>query len=279
MFARLAAALVLVSALAGTATSVDLRPKLDAWSLPARDQGPRGTCSVFAVTQAIEFALARHRDQGTRLSVEFLNWASNEAIGVRADGGFFKDLWTGFERFGICAESDLAYAERFDPDLSPSQAVRKAAAATLDVGPDHRWSMRWIKPWDVTTGLSPSEFDAIVNALDQGVPVCIGMRWPKHVVWQGTELGWAEPDDVFDGHSLLVLGYRQRDKDHPDLLFRVRNSDSHHADIELSERMLRAYVNDALSIEIAKVEPKSPAKEEAGDAAGTSAAPAERRDS
>ncbi len=77
------------------ANSIDLRPALDKWGLGPRIQGKRGTCSVFAVTGALEYAVARKTDHATRLSVEFLNWASNQAIRDTHDGGFFSDLWRG----------------------------------------------------------------------------------------------------------------------------------------------------------------------------------------
>ena len=69
--------------------SVDLRPAFGHWGLPSRAQGVRPTCSVFVVTGAMEYALADKQRHGTRLSVEFLNWASNRAIRKRADGGVF----------------------------------------------------------------------------------------------------------------------------------------------------------------------------------------------
>jgi hypothetical protein len=79
--------------------SVDLRPAFEKWSLDPRVQGKRGTCSAFVVTEAIEYAVAskqahpkgtvpfswnENRDspppgRATRMSVEFLNWASNKA--------------------------------------------------------------------------------------------------------------------------------------------------------------------------------------------------------
>ncbi len=52
---------------------------------------------MLTITQAIEFAVAEKQRRTSRLSVEFLNWASNQAIGDKHDGGFFSDLWKGFE--------------------------------------------------------------------------------------------------------------------------------------------------------------------------------------
>lgn len=227
--------------------AADLRPSLQTWQLGPREQGGRGTCSVFAVTEALEFALARHAPPtdgpATRLSVEFLNWASNDAIGHAADGGFFGDLWKGFEKHGICAESDCPYRDRFDAAPPPPEAVA-AAARIRDLG----WSIHWIKTWDVTTGLSDGEVDGILRTLDEGTPVCAGMRWPKACRWEGARLGWAEPDQVFDGHSVLLVGYRPADAAAPaeGRTFLVRNSSAALPELEIPERYLRAYVNDAV---------------------------------
>lgn len=95
--------------------SVDLRPAFENWALELGSQGGRGTCSVFAVTGALEYALAGLQGRGTRLSAEFLNWASNQTTGEAADGGYFSDLWKGYNAFGICTEADCPYEAVFDP--------------------------------------------------------------------------------------------------------------------------------------------------------------------
>src|SRR5688572_17138164 len=59
--------------------SVDIRPIFTNWGLTTRPQGSRGTCSAFVISGALEYALATQRRAGTPLSVEFLNWASNDA--------------------------------------------------------------------------------------------------------------------------------------------------------------------------------------------------------
>lgn len=53
------------------------------------------------------------------LSVEFLNWASNNATRNTADGGFFLDRWSGFVVHGICAEAALPYRRKYDAGLRP----------------------------------------------------------------------------------------------------------------------------------------------------------------
>lgn len=225
-------------------TDVDLRPKLEGWKLVPRSQGPRGTCSVFAVTQAIEFALAADGEP-TRLSPEFLNWASNDAVGQGADGGFFSDLWKGFEKHGICGESDLPYRDHFDPALVPSAEARTHATAIRDRG----FVMHWIKPWDVTTGLTDEHLAAMQTTLERGMPLCVGLRWPKRERWEGPVLQWAEPGDVFDGHSVLFVGVRRDAKDPKEGVFLVRNTNPAHAEFEMPFAYARAYANDVMWIE------------------------------
>src|SRR5262245_17015137 len=47
--------------------SADLRPQMEKWGLVPRHQGRRNTCSVFATTGIIEYAVSKHNDRGTRL--------------------------------------------------------------------------------------------------------------------------------------------------------------------------------------------------------------------
>src|SRR5688500_11287794 len=75
--------------------AVDLRPEFDAWGLGPCRQGARGTCSVFTVVGALEYAVACRQGRSMRLSVEFLNWAGHRAADRRVDGGFFSELWDG----------------------------------------------------------------------------------------------------------------------------------------------------------------------------------------
>ena len=183
--------------------SADLRPALEKCGLSCRGQGARGTCSVFAMTGAAEYALARRGQGGRRLSVEFLNWASNDVVGRAQDGGFFSDLWRGLEKHGLCPEEAMPYSPAFDPARGPSDEALKAAAGTTA-----GLALHWIKRWNVRTGLTPEQMDSIRQTLDRGWPVCAGMRWPSNERWDGPMLQMAEPADVFDGHSVLLVGYR-----------------------------------------------------------------------
>src|SRR5262245_52603211 len=60
------------------ATSVDLQARFSDSGLQQRHQGARGTCSIFTMVGAMEFAIARSQGHGANLSVDFLNWAANQ---------------------------------------------------------------------------------------------------------------------------------------------------------------------------------------------------------
>lgn len=224
---------------------IDLRPLFDKKGLVTRAQGSRGTCSVFAVAAAMEFALARDDCSSPALSVEFLNWASNAVTREQIDGSFFSDLWKGFESFGVCDESDLPYRDTFDPELKPDPITIERAAARKNAG----LKLHWIKLWDVNTGLTDAEFTEIKRILSQKRPVCGGLRWPKQEQWTEGLLKIAPPEEVFDGHSVLLVGFR----DDPSLpgggVFLIRNSGRGLRDACLSYEYARAYMNDAIWIE------------------------------
>lgn len=161
--------------------SVDLRPQLKSWGLMPRSQGPRNTCSVFATAWALEFAVSKHLGRGTPLSVEYLNWASNVAIGDPTDGGFFHDLLKGFEQYGICLETDMPYQKQFNPKLKPSEKA-------LQKGKEMRGlalQVHWINPWKPKPGLTDDHLHEIKAVLAKGYPVAAG-----------------------SSHSRLLVGYR-----------------------------------------------------------------------
>jgi hypothetical protein len=227
--------------LADDATAVDLRAAFTNWGLTQRFQGARGTCSVFTLTGALEYALARQRGQGAVLSVEFLNWASNAATANSSDGGFFSDLWAGFAAYGICPETDWPYHRSFDPKLQPDTAVLQRAEALRKTG----LRLDWIKPWNVRTGLTDQQFQGLKRVLRQRWPVCGGFRWPRAERWAEGVLQMAPPDRVFDGHSVLLVGYRDESEQAGGGVFLVRNSGGGVHDGALSYEYVRAYMNDA----------------------------------
>ncbi len=220
---------------------IDLRPGFQQWNLPLRSQGHRGTCSVFAMTGAIEYALASHQQAGTVLSVEFLNWASNQAASNTADGGFFADLWKGYERFGICPETNCVYRSDYESNLQPDAAAMSAASVVAQAA----LQLHWIKRWNVTTGLTEKQFLELKRTLLQRWPVCGGFRWPKHVEWQRHVLQMAAAADVFDGHSVLLVGFHDDPAQPGGGVFLIRNSGGGTPEQAMPYEYVRTYMNDA----------------------------------
>ena len=227
------------------ASAIDLRPAFQKWGLPLRTQGNRGTCSVFALTGALEYALASQQQPGTVLSVEFLNWASNQATTNLNDGGFFSDLWTGFEVYGICPETNLPYLKNYDPNLHPEKSVLQRAKAAVNA----QLRLHWIKPWNVNTGLTETQFLEIKRTLSRGWPVCGGFRWPKHEHWQQAVLQMASAAEVFDGHSVLLVGFKDDPAEAGGGVFLIRNSGGGVHDAAMPYEYVRAYLNDAAWVE------------------------------
>ncbi len=225
--------------------STDLRPKFAGFGLTPRVQGGRGTCSVFAVTQALEFAVARKKGAGERLSEEFLNWASNQALGEAADGGFFSDLWKGYEKFGVCTETAMPYREKFEPDSPPSADATMQAAQAQKLG----MRLHWIKEWDINTGLTSDHLASIKDTIASGWPVFTGLRWPKKAEWSNNILQMAAPADVFDGHSILFVGYRDDPAMPGGGVFIFRNSSGPVRESEMTYEYALAYANDAAWID------------------------------
>lgn len=225
---------------------VDLQPEFGKLGLTPRLQGGRPTCSVFCFTAALEFAVARSRKRGERLSVEFANWAANRERRNRRDGGFFSEMWNGFARHGICTEAGMPYLPAFDPARVPEPGVTREAASVLGLGLRHSW----IKEWDVKTGLSDAQFAKLKEVVRDGWPVCGGFRWPKRAKWSDGVLRMCGPDQVFDGHSVLLTGFRD-DGDQPGGgVFTIRDSGSGR-DLALPYAFAKAYMNDALWIGVA----------------------------
>ncbi len=228
------------------AGEVDLRPELAKLGFEPRNQGSRPTCSVFAFTGALEFAMAKARQRGERLSVEYLNWAANQRRRDVRDGGFFSGMWKGFSRHGICAEEGMPYLPAFDPERGPDPKATKEAEGLRELA----LRDQWIKEWNVNTGLSDTEFAKLKEVLRSGWPVCGGFRWPKRAAWKDGVLEMREPDQVFDGHSVLLTGYRDDASQPGGGVFLIRDSNSG-KDVAMPYDYARAYMNDALWIEAA----------------------------
>jgi hypothetical protein len=225
--------------------SVDLNLRFEQWRLPTRPQGSRGTCSVFTVIGALEYAFAVQKGEGVLLSVEFLNWAAHKAANRSADGAFFSELWDGFMEYGICTEVDMPYLPAFDPELQPSATCLERAKQAQSIP----LRLHWIKEWDVSTGLTDEQLGEIKLTLARRFPVCGGFRWPKEAKWEKGLLQMCPPSDVFDGHSIILAGYRDDPAQPGGGVFIIRNSGGESREGYLSYEYIQVYMNDAVWIE------------------------------
>jgi hypothetical protein len=181
--------------------AVDLRPDFRKFNLFPRLQGKRDTCSVFTTVGALEFGLSRKLGKSTTLSVEFLNWASNQASGDKTDGSFFADCLDGMRKYGLCVESLMRYEAAFDLSRKPSPAALQKAEALRPELTDSL-QVHWIMPpGNGEPGLTAREFAEVKGTLARGYPVAFG-----------------------SGHSILLVGYRDRPEKPGDGVFVVKDS-------------------------------------------------------
>jgi hypothetical protein len=188
---------------------VDLRPSIASMGIAIRDQGNRGTCSVFAMTFLLEYAYGKHFGYKTPdFSEEYLNDVKNLATGDDWDGGFFTDIDKGYQAYGIVDASLDPYRSAFNP----KEKVRPALLAKGEsIKP--RLPVSFIKAWDVKTGLMPRQLQAILAQLRMGIPVASGLRWPNtfktRIIAGIPVMTVPPPSDVFDGHSIDFVGFKQ----------------------------------------------------------------------
>ncbi|MGD0538342.1 MAG: DUF2961 domain-containing protein [Verrucomicrobiota bacterium] len=227
--------------------AVDLRPEFARLDLKPRLQGGRPTCSVFTVVGALEFAVAKRQGHSPRLSIEFLNWAANKTCGDSDDGGFFSDLWKGFAAYGLCAEADMPYRATFDPASQPGADALADARIRLGLG----LRLHWIKDWNVNTGLADAEFAAIKQTLATGWPVCGGFRWPKQEQWVDDVLQMCPTNAVRDGHSVLLVGYRDDTGQPGGGVFIFRNTSHDGREGVMPFAYTQAFMNDAVWVDFA----------------------------
>lgn len=207
--------------------SVDLRPRFEALGLVPRAQGPRPTCSIFTTTAALEFACARSAGRGTRLSVEYVNWAANAATGRDDDGDFFHNALAGFERYGACPEDALPYAPQFDARLAPPPDALVAGGRLLATT-GARLRVRWILPWQAgRSGLDDAQFEDARRTLAAGWPVAAG-----------------------SSHSRLLVGYADDASKPGGGAFHTIDSGTG-AYGEVDYEFARTRINDAFTIELA----------------------------
>jgi len=190
-----------------TAQEYNLRPLFEKYGMSIREQGGRGTCSVFAIVGLMEFEFAHRTGQRINLSVEFLNWASNQVTGETEDGSFFSDALAGMRKYGICEDSLFPYyVQNYNKKVEPSAAARKDALKR------RKAEVIWIKQWNPDNGMKEDQIQQVKAQIRAEHPVAIGFQWPKkegdyRKMYDGV-MTVPPREGVFDGHSVIMTGYR-----------------------------------------------------------------------
>ncbi|MCX6223708.1 MAG: NPCBM/NEW2 domain-containing protein, partial [Bacteroidia bacterium] len=158
-----------------SAQEYNLKPLFDKYGMTIRDQAGRGTCSVFAIVGLMEFEFAHRQNQKVNLSVEYLNWASNQITGETEDGSFFSDALAGLHKYGICEDSLFPYYSR-----NYTRKVEPSGAAIKDGQKRKMAENIWIKEWDPSIGMTEDQIQQVKAQIRMEHPVAIGFLWPKN---------------------------------------------------------------------------------------------------
>jgi papain like protease len=250
----------------GLAPEVDLRPKIRRFGLPIRNQGNRGTCTVFATTFLIEYQKAGMPGASGAhiLSEEYLNWAGNKVAHEASDGGFFTKFIPGYEAWGVSGARQMSYRPTYNPThpATPSKLAIKSAQAMFSV----KYPFVILKVWDNTRGMTRAELQRALATLRSGRPVATGIWWlstfstvnvhgvPLLKDYPRSANSNADPskNPMFDGHSIDLVGFRESPAFPGGGYFIFRNSfgrsfgDAGYGFVSFQH--LRAYSNDAIAI-------------------------------
>lgn len=215
-------------------TEVDLRPKFLSLSLSVKDQGRRPSCAIFAVVSALEFQNAQLSGSAEKLSEEYLIWATRRttqhvgsAAAVAADTGVDADqvdqrdagftlpeVVAALRAFGIPLQS--AMPNTFG---SKMEAIQEPSAGVVEQARSRRRVYVHLLPGrDEATRISNA-----VQALNAGVPVALGVRWPHYRTIRTGYLSEQKP--ILDyAHAVTLVGYRCETGRLEDAVFLFKNS-------------------------------------------------------
>jgi C1A family cysteine protease len=199
--------------------AVDLRESINRCGLnPVRDQGKRGTCTIFASTFLIEYMTCKRSrrrpgSKGLDFSEEYLNAVTNRVSGVKVDGSNFQEAAPGYTQFGIVNETESPYKNVFDPNFL--QGSDQATMDLLNLGKTNRLFTPSVTLGVDHPGLSVEQLGVILQKLEDGVPVAIGFHGdtanaimvPLPNGFQAlSDLGNTKPKQEFS-HTVPLVGY------------------------------------------------------------------------
>lgn len=207
--------------------AVDLRPKFFQLELGVKNQGRRPSCAIFAVVSALEYQNAETSGHVEKFSEEYLIWAvrktvqrlpaagaaESAATGEDQDDGFaLAEVVAALRAYGIPLQSSM-------PNTFGSKigSIEEPPAAIINEARNHQRVFVHLLPGrDGATRLNN-----IVQALNAGVPVAIGMGWPNY---RSIRTGYLSAQKPTSGHAVTLVGYTSATGRIEDAVFIFKNS-------------------------------------------------------
>ncbi len=212
------------------AGGMDLRPKFRAFDLGAKSQGLRPSCSVFAVVSALEFQNAELQGRAEKLSEEYVIWAtgkvlkrpmvsvpddSREVGDETRDAGYaLSDVVGAIRAYGVPLQSMMPnkstrqLAEMETPPVEVLEEARKRQQVYVHIIPGDDLE---------------AQVGNMIVALNEGIPVVIGMKWPHYLTVRSGVLDQQKPLEA-PGHAVTLVGYETATGRIEDAFFWFKNS-------------------------------------------------------
>lgn len=207
--------------------AVDLRPKFFQLELGVKNQGRRPSCAIFAVVSALEFQNAEVSGHVEKFSEEYLTWAVRKTVqrlpaaGTaevaaaaedKDDGFTLSEVVAALRAYGIPLQSSMpnTFGRKIDSIEDPPIPIISEARSHQRVFVHH------LPGRDAATRLNN-----IVQALNAGVPVAVGMGWPNY---RSIRTGYLSGQKPTGGHAVTLVGYTSATGRIEDAVFIFKNS-------------------------------------------------------
>jgi C1A family cysteine protease len=217
---------------AAVQAEVDLRPKFFQLELGVKNQGRRPSCAVFAIVSALEFQSAEAAGRVEKFSEEYLSWAvrktvqrlpvagnmgadaATEAKDDTDDGFALSEVVAALRAYGIPRQSSM-------PNTFGSRigAIEEPPAAIIAEARTHQKVFVHLLPGRD----APTRLNNLVQALNAGVPVAVGMAWPNYRSIHNGYLSGQRPM-ANSGHAVTLVGYKSATGRIEDAVFIFKNS-------------------------------------------------------
>lgn len=211
-------------------SEVDLRPKFFQLELGVKNQGLRPSCAVFAIVSALEFQNAELTGKVEKFSEEYLIWAVRKTVRrlptvtittpLDPNGKEFQDegfslteVVAALRAYGIPLQSSMP--NTFGSNIA---AIEDPAPVIVQEARTHqRVFVQPLPGRDRATLINN-----IVQALNSGFPVAVGMGWPDARIVSGYLS--AQKPSADGGHAVTIVGYKSATGRMEDAYFVFKNS-------------------------------------------------------